>query len=82
MATQPRGAVRNPRVERLAPLAVIAGSTCADEVVPGVLATFVARDHVVQCQIASPDAAVLTHVAVANENFLPAQARSWTRTAD
>src|SRR5712691_3248551 len=55
----------HPRLGERAPaLAVIAGLAGGDDVFPDVLATAVARDHVVEREVVAPAAAVLAGVLV------------------
>src|SRR5450756_1495732 len=60
-------------LQRLPPLAVVAGSAGADQVLPTVLAPFVARDHVVYGQLSGLRPAVLAGVVIAVEDLPPGQ---------
>src|SRR5689334_18289866 len=69
-------------VEQLAALAMVAVLAGGDEVVPGVGAATVARDHMVEGQVMRLGAAVLAGVLVADEDLASRQAHARAGTLD
>src|SRR5262249_49452835 len=69
-----RPAEVHPRLlERLSALPVVARAASADQVLPAVLAALVARDDVVERQVASAHSAVLAGVVVSDEHLFAAE---------
>ncbi len=56
-------------VEGAAALFVVAGRAGGNQVAPGVLAAFAAWGYMVESEVAGAEAAVLTSVVVAQEDF-------------
>src|SRR5258707_4323176 len=87
VARRPRlaglAAQQHARLVRRAPtLAVVAAAAGADQVVPAVAAAAMARDDMVQSEIAGADAAVLAGVMIANEDLAAGEPHARSRPFD